>query len=100
MHCTVHFCPAHFLSHDLPLQPQLLYLAVQDPGVPTSYKFNAEASVSVWTRYGRSKVGVAEHIQLLKAFQPNVFECLYDFAPSRENKMKRVSWDREYCSVY
>lgn len=46
--------------------------------------------MAVWTRYGRSKVGVADHVELLRAFRPNVFECLYDFAPSRENKMKRV----------
>ena len=35
-------------------------------------------------------MGVADHMQLLRAFRPNLFECLYDFAPSRENKMKRV----------
>lgn len=72
-------------------ESELLYLSVQDPGgAPTSYKLNTEKSVSVWTKYGRSKVGVADHIQLLKAFRPNLFECLYDYAPSTENKMKRI----------
>ena len=34
---------------------------------------------------------MADHVSLLRAFQPNMFECLFDFAPSRENKMKRVN---------
>lgn len=71
-------------------QSQLLFLSVQDPAASTHYKYNEEKSVSVWTKHGRNKVSVSEHVELLRAFRPNVFECLYDSAPSRGNKMKRV----------
>ena len=46
--------------------------------------------MSVWTWQGRSKVTVNDHLQLLRAFQPNAFECLYDSTPSSETSMKRV----------
>lgn len=29
-------------------------------------------------------------MELVKAFRPNLFECLYDSAPSSESEMKRV----------
>ena len=53
--------------------------------------------MSVWDIHGRSRVTTSDHFQLLRAFRPNIFECLYDFAPSSENKMKRVKKQEGIC---
>ena len=68
---------------------------MQDVASPVSYKFNCEKSISIWTKFGRSKVTVSDHMKLVRTFRPNVFECLYDSAPSSENKMKRVGKEGE-----
>ena len=65
-------------------------MSVQDPGSPTDPSYNMEKSVSVWNCSGRCKVTVEDHMTMIHALRPNLFECLYDSAPEAGNKLKRV----------
>ncbi|XP_077986508.1 queuine tRNA-ribosyltransferase accessory subunit 2-like [Glandiceps talaboti] len=59
-------------------QESVLFLSVQDPGTSIPSGYNERQFVSLWCQGGRMKLSSDGFISMMKSFQPDWFECLYD----------------------
>lgn len=63
---------------------------MQDPHAPPLRGYNEDKNVSIWTKGGRCKITVTDHLKVIETFRPNVFEALCDSVSSDNNKIKRM----------
>uniref|UniRef100_A0A0A9WJF6 Queuine tRNA-ribosyltransferase accessory subunit 2 n=1 Tax=Lygus hesperus TaxID=30085 RepID=A0A0A9WJF6_LYGHE len=94
--------PSTVLNHDavrefkkgLPkfvgLQECMTYLSIQDPAHKTPEGFNRKKEVSVWTHAGRVSLDADRYMDVVEAFQPDMFEALSNGDTNADTTKKKI----------
>ncbi|KAF6200684.1 hypothetical protein GE061_005128 [Apolygus lucorum] len=94
--------PSTFLIHEavkefkkgLPkfvgLPEYMTYLSVQDPALKTPQGFNTKNDVSVWTHSGRVSLDADRYMDMVEAFQPDMYEALSNGDTNEETTKKKI----------
>lgn len=65
------------------------YCTVQDPAEVTKMGYNDKSSVTIWTHTGRKQLTPDKYMDMVEAFQPDMYHVLCDGDTNIESTQKR-----------
>lgn len=81
------------------LKEMVTYCTVQDPAVKTNEGYNSKSQISVWSHSGRVPLTVDKYMEIMEAFQPDMYEALSNSDTNIKSTRKKVKKVQE-SSLY
>ncbi|PNF39844.1 Queuine tRNA-ribosyltransferase accessory subunit 2 [Cryptotermes secundus] len=72
------------------LKEYLTFCSIHDPAAVTPHGFNERDTVSIWSRTGRKQLDPDKYMDMIEAFQPDMYQSLCDGDTNPTSSKKRV----------
>ncbi|XP_021922136.1 queuine tRNA-ribosyltransferase accessory subunit 2 isoform X2 [Zootermopsis nevadensis] len=66
------------------------FCSIHDPAVATPYGFNDKNTISIWPRNGRKQLDPDKYMDMIEAFQPDMYQALCDGDTDLKSSKKRI----------
>ncbi|XP_069700890.1 queuine tRNA-ribosyltransferase accessory subunit 2 [Periplaneta americana] len=77
------------------LKEHLTFCSLHDPAIATPQGFNDRETVSLWLRNGRRQIDPDKYMDMIEAFQPDMYQVLCDGDTNLTSSNKRVQKSME-----
>ncbi|XP_021922137.1 queuine tRNA-ribosyltransferase accessory subunit 2 isoform X3 [Zootermopsis nevadensis] len=72
------------------LKEYFTFCSIHDPAVATPYGFNDKNTISIWPRNGRKQLDPDKYMDMIEAFQPDMYQALCDGDTDLKSSKKRI----------